>query len=314
MSTLDSVLDTRQTASPDGERVTFSSGQETMVGRVFAPAFGDSPAPAVVITGPMTHVKEMQPLQYAHRLARNGLLALIYDPRSRGESSGEPRCMESPSDKVADLRAAAAYLADRSDVDPERLAVVGICFGGNYAMHAAVEEPLLRTVAVVTPHVRNAEADELWLGGADEVAARLARGREAKEHFDATGEVEYVPAVSALRTDVGMPGQLPWQWYQPYAERGSWDNRHAVLGDAELLTYESLSVAARLTKPLLMIHGDNCALPDQAARHFAVVPTNDKLHLRPSTPHLDFYDQPAAIDPAVTAITDWFSRHLGPPR
>jgi hypothetical protein len=260
----------------------------------------------------MTHVKEMQPFQYARRLARNGFLALAFDPRSRGESSGEPRCVESPADKVADLRAAAAYLADRPDVDAGRLAVVAVCFGGNYAVQAAVEDPLFRAVALVTPHVRNAEADALWLGGADAVGARLARGREAKERFEATGEVEYVPAVSSIRTDVGMPGHLPWQWYQPHADRGAWDNRHAVLSDAELLTYESLSAAARLTKPLLMIHGDNCALPDQASRHFAVVPTDDKLHLRPDTPHLDFYDQPAAIDPAVTAITDWFARHLGP--
>jgi fermentation-respiration switch protein FrsA (DUF1100 family) len=73
-----------------------------------------------------------------------------------------------------------------------------------------------------------------------------------------------------------------------------------------------VSAAARLTKPFLLIHGDNCALPDQARRHFAVVPSSDKLHLRPDTPHLDFYDKPAAIDPAVISITDWFARHLGP--
>jgi hypothetical protein len=37
----------------------------------------------------------------------------------------------------------------------------------------------------------------------------------------------------------------------------------------------------------------------------------DKLHLRPDTPHLDFYDIPVAIDLAVTSISDWFARHLG---
>ena len=58
--------------------------------------------------------------------------------------------------------------------------------------------------------------------------------------------------------------------------------------------------------------GDNSALPDQAKRHFAVVPTLAKLHLRPETPHLAFYDDPTAIDPTVTGITDWLARHLGP--
>lgn len=109
-----------------------------------------------------------------------------------------------------------------------------------------------------------------------------------------------------------MPGLLPWSWYQAQADRGGWENRHAVLSDAGLLGYESLSAMARLTKPLLLVHGDNCALPDQAKRHFAVVPTRNKPHLRPDTPHLSFYDDPGAIDPAVTDLTDWFARHLGP--
>jgi fermentation-respiration switch protein FrsA (DUF1100 family) len=214
--------------------------------------------------------------------------------------------------KVEDLRAAVAFLAARPDVDTGRLAVLGVCMGGNSAVHAAADDPLIRAVGAVTPHFRNAEADALWLGGRAAVAARLARGREAKAKYEANGEIEYLPGVDSVRLDVGMPGLLPWSWYQVQADRGIWDNRYAVMSDASLLTYESLSAAARLTKPCLVIHGDNCALPDQAKRHLAVIPSHDKLHLRPDTPHLAFYDDPAAIDPAVVSITDWFARHLGP--
>jgi uncharacterized protein len=46
--------------------------------------------------------------------------------------------------------------------------------------------------------------------------------------------------------------------------------------DAAVLSYDSISAAARLTKPLLMSHADQCALPDVARRHFAVVPSVDK--------------------------------------
>jgi dienelactone hydrolase len=73
-----------------------------------------------------------------------------------------------------------SLLAARPEVDAERLAVIGVCFGGNYAVHAAADDPLIRAVTTVTPHFRNAEADALWLGGEATVAARLARGREAK--------------------------------------------------------------------------------------------------------------------------------------
>lgn len=296
----------------DGQRVTFASGDETLAGRLYPAAFSHGPSPAVAIIGPMTFVKEQSPAQYAPRLAANGITSLIFDPRYWGESGGEPRCLEDPIAKVEDLRAAVAFLATRPEVDPDRLGVVGICFGGNAAVHAAADDPLIRALATVTPHFRNAHADELWLGSRQAVADRLARGQEALAKFEATGEVVYVPAVDSTRSDVGMPGLLPWSWYQPQADRGIWDNRHAVMSDATLMTYESLSAAARLTKPVLMIHGENCALPDQAERHFAVIPSGDKLHLRPNTPHLDFYDVPSAIDPAVTDITGWFARHLRP--
>ncbi|MCO6005401.1 alpha/beta hydrolase [Actinoallomurus purpureus] len=296
----------------DGERVTFTSGDRPLVGRLYPAAFGDGPAPAVAIIGPMTFVKEQAPLQYARRLAANGFTVLIFDSRYRGESGGEPRCLEDPVAKVQDLRAAVGFLAARPDIDAGRVAVIGVCMGGNSAVHAAADDPLIRAVAAVTPHFRNADADAQWLGGPQAVAARLARGQEARAKYEATGEVEYVPAVDSVSLEVGMPGHLPWTWYQAQADRGIWENRYAVMSDASLLTYESLSAAARLTKPFLLVHGDNCALPEQAKRHFAVVPTSDKLHLRPDTPHLSFYDDPAAIDPTVTSLTDWFARHLGP--
>lgn len=305
-------VNTDSVGTAEGERVTFASGDETLVGRLYPAAFSNGPTPAVAIIGPMTSVKEQSPAEYAPRLAANGFTALTFDPRYWGESGGEPRCLEDPIAKVQDVRAAVAFLAGRPEVDPDRLGVVGICFGGNAVVHAAADDPLIRAVGTVTPHFRNAEADAQWLGSRQAVAARLARGQEALAKFEATGEAMYVPAVDSTRSDVGMPGLLTWSWYQPQADRGVWGNRYAVMSDAALMSYESLSAAARMTKPFLLIHGENCALPEQARRHFAVMPSTDKLHLRPDTPHLSFYDVPAAIDPAVSDLTDWFTRHLRP--
>ncbi|WP_433435456.1 alpha/beta hydrolase [Nonomuraea sp. CA-141351] len=296
----------------DAQRVTLVSGGQPMAGRLYPALSADGPAPAVAIIGPMTSVKEQAPMRYAERLAASGFTTLVFDPRYRGESGGEPRNLEDPVAKVADLRAAVEFLAGRPEADADRLAVIGICMGGNTAVHAAADDPGIRAVAAITPHMRNAEADAQWLGGPEAVAARLARGRRALARYEATGEVEYVAAVDKTDPEVGMPGELPWSWYQPQADLGIWENRYAVQSDAVLLTYESLTAAARLTKPFLLIHGDNCALPDQARRHFEAVPAADKVHLRPDTPHLAFYDDPTAIATATGQIVDWFDRHLGP--
>jgi hypothetical protein len=159
---------------------------------------------------------------YAQRLSQLGYATLIFDPRYRGESSGEPRCYENPAAKVADLRSAIAYLAGRHEVDACRLAVLGICMGAGHVLAAAADEPLVGAVAMVSGQYRDAVADAAWLGGEAAVAERLKRGRAALERFEVTGDVEYVPAVDATRTDVGMPGQLPWSWYQLWADRGLW--------------------------------------------------------------------------------------------
>jgi hypothetical protein len=85
------------------------------------------------------------------------------------------------------------------------------------------------------------------------------------------------------------------------------------MSDAAVFSYDSISAAARPPKPLLMVHTDQCAVPDAARRHFAVLPTASKRLARDGpTRHLQHYDDPAVIDQTVWNIADWFSRHLGP--
>jgi uncharacterized protein len=295
------------------ERVTYPSQGETIVGWLFPAAFGDGPAPGVVIIGPETYQKEQAPVQYAPRFAALGYTALIFDPRFRGESGGEPRCYEDPLAKIEDLGAAFDYLSERPDVDAERLALVGICFGASYALRAAADDPRVQAVATAAAHLRDPAADLAWLGSEAAIAERLARGREAREKYEATGEVEYVPAVDFSRSDVGMPGELPWSWYQLWADRGLWENRYAVMSDAAVLSYDSISAAARLTKPLLMVHSDQCAVPDAVRRQFAVVPTHAKrLVWEGQNRHFNFYEDPTTIERAVWNMVDWFAQHLGP--
>jgi dienelactone hydrolase len=293
----DALVGTDGARTAEGERVAFESQGETLVGRLFRPAFGNGPAPGVAILGPMTFQKEQAPTQYARRLAELGFAALVFDTRFRGESGGEPRCYEDPRAKVEDLGAAVGFLAGTPGVDPDRLAVLGICMGGSQVLPAAADDPRIRAVATVAAHLRDRAADASWLGGEDRVAARLARGRSARARYEATGEVAYVPAVDYAREDVGMPGELVWSWYQLWADRGAWENRYAVMSDAAIFSFEAISAAARLRKPLLMVHGDACAQPDAARRHFAVIPTSDKLLVwEGTTRRLQYYDDPQVID------------------
>ena len=86
---------------------------------------------------------------YAARLADEGFVTLAFDHRNFGDSEGEPRQHEDAAGKLADLRDAVGYLASRPEVDPDRVAVVGVCLGGGYAVRAGAFDPRVRAIAGV---------------------------------------------------------------------------------------------------------------------------------------------------------------------
>ncbi len=305
------------------EQVTFASSRLQLEGTLHVPSSIAGPRAAVVVVGPYASVKEHAPVQYATRLADEGHLALAFDCAHHGESAGEPRGLDEPLRKVADIRAAVDFLASRPEVDPAKLAVVGICDGAPEALRAGADDPRVRAVAAVAGHYRD-HANDLGRVGGDELASgrlsvadaerrladRLARGRAALAKFDESGEVDYLPVVDPVRSDVALPGSAAWEWYSSHAGRGLWRNRYAVMGDVAYLGFESLSAAKALQAPLLMVHGDHSSGADSARRHFDCVPHVDKrLLIEEGTSHYQYYDDPAVVDRAVASISRWFSTH-----
>jgi fermentation-respiration switch protein FrsA (DUF1100 family) len=292
------------------ERVTFDSHGETLVGHLHLPD-GPGPHPAVVVLGPETFVKEQAPTEYARRLAVDGVAALAFDPRYAGESSGEPRRWENPARKVEDVSAAVDFLASRDDIDGGKIGGVAVCQGNSEMLRAAADDDRIRAYCGVAGHYRDAEGDLEWMGSQEALDARRQRGEDAARRYRETGEAEYVPAVDPERDDVGMPGAFVWDWYRSWTDRG-WDNRYAVMSDADVLGYESISAARRLTTPTLIVHGDNSFLPAAARRHFEAIPTSDKrLDWDGETAHFQYYDDPVVIDRTVGRFVGWLREHLG---
>src|SRR5712691_6040313 len=108
------------------DRVEFEADGITLVGDLRAPSPAGL-APGLVLTGPFTGVRDQVAGLYAERLAAAGYVTLAFDRRNFGESAGQPRYHEDPQGKLADLRAAVSFLRAHPEVDPERIAAVGIC-------------------------------------------------------------------------------------------------------------------------------------------------------------------------------------------
>jgi uncharacterized protein len=298
------------------QRVVFKSGGLDLVGNVFIPA-GGGVKPAIAVIGPVAYIKEQAPLQYASRLAREGFATLIFDPRHHGESAGEPRRLESRRAKVEDLQAAVAFLAARPDVDAKRIHVLGVCQGVNWAVEAAANEPLVRSVSIVAGHYLMPETAALYLGGPENVAARIARARESQAAFERNGQVDYIPIVSLTDRDALLTARPIHDFYYHWADRGPfaahrglWENRITRMSEADIWGHRIDEQLKRLDKPVLMVHSDRAASGPQIPRRlFEVIATKDKQAVwLEGRNQIQFYQDPMTIDMVVPHVAGFFAR------
>ncbi|CUH98521.1 alpha/beta hydrolase [Leisingera aquaemixtae] len=304
------------TASPMYEvrDVTFPSGAETLAGKFFMPP-GEGPFPAVAVVGPVAFVKEQSPVQYATRLARQGLAVLIFDPRYHGASSGEPRRFESGEAKTEDIGAALTFLAAQEGVAQNKLGVLGICQGVNWAIEAAVRDRRVSALGIVAGHYLTPATATLYLGDDQAIAARMERAAEARAVYENSGEVRYIPIIGS--DEALLTAELIAQWYAPwdnrapwFAYRGGWENRITAMSEEVIWGWKINETITRLQTPVLMVHGDKAASGPMIPRElFDTIPAADKaLHWIKGANQLQFYEDPLVIDAALAPLAAHFKK------
>jgi hypothetical protein len=95
--------------------------------------------------------------ELAGSLADAGFVVVRYDKRGVGQSGGRAEAA-TLADYADDARAAVKWLADRKDVDPKRIALVGHSEGGLVSLIAASKEKRVAAVVLVaTPGMQGSE-------------------------------------------------------------------------------------------------------------------------------------------------------------
>lgn len=295
------------------EQVAFKSGGVNIKGLLISPTKSAGKHKAMVVIGPVAFVKEQSPLQYATRLAKMGFATLIFDPRGYGESEGEPRQIESGNAKTQDIQAAADYLETRSDIDADRIHLLAICQGANWGVQAAIADARFKTLSLVAGNYLSRATAEMYCGGPEKADARIARGKVAREKFEAGGAVDYMKIVKEQPDDEAfLPYPAPFpDWYLLWGHRvpffkykGLWENRISVMSEESLWGFQVDREFEKLQTPVLMIHSDNAATGAQLPRQFfASIPAKTKkLVWLQDQSQLQFYDDALTIDKATEAM------------
>jgi pimeloyl-ACP methyl ester carboxylesterase len=150
---------------PNDAQINIPSNGFSLAGTLSRPAQSTAERlPAVVLvagSGPADRDSLLAgiPLlgQIAGALADAGYIVVRYDKRGIGQSGGRAEAA-TLADYADDVRAAVKLLADRKDVDPKRIAVIGHSEGGLIALMAAAKDKHIAAVALMaTPGMTGAD-------------------------------------------------------------------------------------------------------------------------------------------------------------
>ena len=114
-------------------------------------------------------------LEQAAVLAKHGYGIVMVDARGHGRSGG--RAMDFGWHGDDDVTAAVSYLTDQPEVDPARIAAVGLSMGGEEAIGAAASDPRIKAV-VAEGATNRTTADKAWLSNEFGWRGTMQRGIE----------------------------------------------------------------------------------------------------------------------------------------
>lgn len=253
-------------------------------------------APCVVMGAGGTLTRRDGIPAYAERFAAAGIAALSFDYRHWGDSEGDPRRLISIPRQLADWRSAVAHARAAAAVDPDRIAVWGMSFGGGHAISAAAEDTRIAAVVALVPM-----ADGL----AFSLSRRFVRfsARVVADRLRGRGR----PLPAAGPAAAFPPEELPS--LERLGAASGWRNEVNVALDHPMPAYRPVRRARRIGAPVLVQLGerDNLA-PRRAVERVARQAPHGELRRYPID-HFGCFS-PEHVDEVAGDQIEFFSIHL----
>lgn len=300
------------------ERVEFKNRFGiTLAADLYKPKGVEGPMPALAVSGPFGAVKEQSSGLYAQTMAERGFLTIAFDPSYTGESGGEPRYVASPDINTEDFSAAVDFLSLRSDVDPDRIGIIGICGWGGMALNAAAIDTRIKATVTVTMYDMSRVTANGYFDAMDADARyELRRKLNAQRTEDARKGV----AARAGGVVDPLPADAPQfvkDYYDYYKTPRGYHKRSLnsnegwnTTSSLSFLNTPLLAYSNEIRSAVLMIHGEKAH-----SRYFSedafkkLEGDNKELMIIPGASHVDLYDNQAGVIP-YDKIETFFRTYL----
>lgn len=275
---------------------------------------------AIVISHPMTGVKEQTSADHARLLSKAGFYALTFDAGYQGESTGQPRGLEDPHQRAEDVKAAVSFLTTlKGKVAPERIGVLGICASGGYTSYAAQSDGRIKALATVSAacvgrmtrngglHKENNKEDPKAIAGALQAAGQW---RTAAANGAPTDPPPMFNSdISQIPDDADSFFKDAASYYGTKRGKHPRSDQKVPLSSYDLMVnYDSFNFQHLISpRPLLMIAGSNAQTLHYSEDAVAAAREPKELFVVEGKNHFDLYDDLKVSGPK---LVDYFGENL----
>lgn len=252
--------------------------------------------PAIVIGPPYGGVKEQGPGVYANELAQRGFVVLAFDPSYNGESGGEPRHLSSPEIFSEDFSAGVDFLGSLDYVDREKIAALGICGSGGFAISAAAMDTRIKAVVTSAMYDISAMGNSLEGDEREEWIDGFSQQRWADFENGTPAYTRTYPADAPLEE---LPDDLTGtniEWWTFYGlERGWHPNSGGSFTNTSILPFSNYSLLNHIEeispRPIMFITGDIAHSRSMSEEFYEMAAEPKELVIVPGAMHIDLYDR-----------------------
>ncbi len=270
----------------------------TLAADMYMPKNAESKLAAIAVSGPFGAVKEQSSGLYAQTLAEHGFLTIAFDPSFTGESGGQPRNIASPDMNTEDFSAAVDYLTTRTDVDAERIGILGVCGWGGFAINAAANDTRIKATVASTMYdisrcTANGYYDKLTANERYRMRQQLniQRNQDAKSGTYQRNIMNPKPADDAP--------QFMKDYYDYYKTKRGYHPRSInsglgwnVTSTLAFLNAPILAYSDEIRSPVLVVHGEKAHSRYMGEDAFKKLKGDNKqLLIIPGAVHTDLYDK-----------------------
>jgi len=261
----------------------------TLRGDLYNAAVSSGKGPAVIITPGFNCVKEMFVPDVAEQFQKNGITALIYDPRPLGLSDGLPRNDIDPARQVSDYSDAVTFVKSLPNVDSSMIGIWGMSFSGVIALSATALDPRIRFCIAICP-LLNLEYEASKF---PKVLAKLQQDRESQLSGN---KPLYVPVLTAEgKNPAGMglgADKEEFEYMVNAKTRGAprHENHTTFQSYYKIKLWQPQGIMRYLDRtPVLMVvpELDQISPPEAQIALHATFPEPKVLHIAPGKGHLD---------------------------